>query len=94
MLDVYQLFNKELGMFMYKYHKSLLPKSFDNMFINMKSVHNYNTRGKENYRQDIHKLTSVLTLGPRLWNTLPRETKEATSISMFKNCFVRHLKDN
>ena len=93
MLDVYQLFNKELGIFMYKYHKGLLPSSFNNMFIDMKTIHNYNTRGKENYRHDIHRLVSVLSLGPRFWNSLPREIKEATSVSMFKKYLVKHLKE-
>ena len=93
MLDVYQLFSKELGIFMYKYHNCLLPSSFNNMFIDMKAIHNYNTRGKENYRHDIHKLSSVLNLGPRLWNGLPREIKDAKSISMFKSCFVKHIKE-
>ena len=88
-----QLFTKQLGIFMYKYRKSLLPKSFNNMFVDMKAVHNYNTRGKENYRHDIHKLTSVLTLGPRLWNNLPREIKGASCISIFKKRLVRHLKE-
>ena len=59
----------------------------------MQTVHNYNTRGKENYRYDIHKLTSVLSLGPRLWNNLPKEIKGATSISVFKNGIVKHLKE-
>ena len=94
MLNVNQLFNKELGIFMYKYYKGLLPCSFNNMFIDMKTIHNYNTRGKDNYRHDVHRLTSVLSLGPRLWNSLPKELKHATSISMFKNGLVRYLKDD
>ena len=93
MFDVYQLFNKELGLFMYKYYKNLLPRAFDNMFVDMKSVHNYNTRGKNNYRQDIHKLTSILSVGPRIWNFLPKGIKEASSISTFKKYLTHHLKE-
>ena len=93
MLDVYQLFNKDLGVFMFKYHKSLLPRSFDDMFINMKTIHNYNTGGRDNYRADIHKWTNVLTRGPRLWNSLPKEIKAAKHISEFKKGIVKYLKD-
>ena len=89
MLDINQLFSKEVRMFMYKYHNRLLPPSFNNMFVEMKSVHNYNTRGRENYRHDIHKLSSILTLGPRLWNSLPRNIKEAKCISMFKKSILK-----
>ena len=67
-----QLYTKELGIFMYKYHKHLLPRSFDNIFTNMKSIHNYDTRGKDNYRAEVHRLNdvyftlSVLLIGPWL----------------------------
>ena len=56
MLDVHQLYKKELGIFMYKNHNGLLPRSFDNVFINMKSIHNYDTRGKDNYRAEVYRL--------------------------------------
>jgi hypothetical protein len=33
----------QLGKFMYLYRNNLLPKSFENLFIRMSQVHNYNT---------------------------------------------------
>jgi len=42
-LDIFNLYKKDLGLFMYKYHEGVLPKSFDNLFTNMKDVHSYNT---------------------------------------------------
>ena len=92
MLDVHQLYKKELGIFMYKYHNGLLPRSFDNVFINMKSIHKYDTRGTDNYRAEVHRLNNVLSLGPRLWNSLPKEMKEANCLSKFKTGIKEFLK--
>ena len=77
---------------MYKYHNGLLPRSFDNVFIIMKSIHNYDTRGKDNYRAEVHRLNDVLSLGPRLWNSLPKEMKEANCLSKFKTGIKEFLK--
>ena len=64
---------KELFIFMYKYDKGLLPKSFDNVFKDMKGIHKYDTRNKDKYRYEIHKLNTVLSTGPKIWNGLPIE---------------------
>lgn len=59
-LNIYELYQKELCIFVYKYDKGLLPKSFDNVFKDMKGIHKYDTRNKDNYRYEIHKLNTVL----------------------------------
>ena len=38
------MYDKALGIFMYKYKNGLLPKSFNDMFENFESIHNYDTR--------------------------------------------------
>lgn len=90
-LDINNLFKKALYIFMYKYNNMLLPRSFDNMFTCMKSVHNYNTRNKESYRAEMHKVTNVMSLGPRVWNALPRDIRISRNIGVFKNAVLRHL---
>ena len=92
-LDIFDLYNKELCIFMYKHQNGLLPRSFNHMFINMSNIHNYNTRNKQSYRSEFHKLRNVMTLGPKLWNALPNEIKVAKHISDFKNKIVGHLKN-
>ena len=84
-LNIFDLYQKELGIFMYKYKVGLLPTSFDHLFTNLESIHNYDTRNKTNYRFEIHRTKSVLTDGPKLWNSLPYETRTASSVNMFKN---------
>ena len=48
-LNIFQMYEKESNIFMYKNKNGLLPKSFDDMFQNFESIHRYNTRHKENY---------------------------------------------
>ena len=83
-LNIFELYNKELGIFMYKYKTGLLPQSFDNLFTELESIHKYDTRNKTDYRLEIHKIKSVLTLGPKLWNSFNREIKAAQSLNSFK----------
>ncbi len=70
---------------MYKYKKGMLPSSFDHVFTDLESVHNYDTRNKTNFRYDIHKISTAFTKGPKLWNNLPKSVKNATSLKSFKN---------
>ena len=73
---------------------SILPKSFDHLFVNLESIHDYNTRNKKNYRLDIHRTKSVLTNGPKLWNSLPYDLKTASSVKTFKANMSIHIKNN
>ena len=93
-MNIFNLYERELGIFMYKYRHGLLPKSFDLLFVNLESIHNYNTRNKENYRLDIHKTKSVLTSGPKLWNSLPCDLRTATSVKAFKDNISIYIKNN
>ena len=45
----------------------------------------------DSYRSEIHKLTDVMSLGPRLWNSLPSEIKAAKYVNKFKNAIVNHM---
>jgi hypothetical protein len=90
-LTISELYDKELGIFMYKYKKCMLPKSFDHVFTDLESVHKYNTRNKTNYRYDIHKINTVFTKGPKLWNNLPKSIKNANSLVSFKNAITLFL---
>ena len=77
---------------MYKYNKCLLPKSFDNIFKDMKGIHKYDTRNKDNYQYEIHKMNNILSCGPRIWNGLQNSIKSASHLSSFKRKIVDHIK--
>ena len=78
----------QLGCFMYQYTTNLLPKCFENYFINRNEVHNHNTRTSNNlsiatYRTNL-KYFSLKVAGPILWNSLDKKIKESQSINIFK----------
>ena len=91
-LNIFELYNKNLGIFMYKYKAGMLPSSFDHLFANLENIHNYNTRIKTNYRFGIHKIKSILIDGPKFWNLLPREVKSSSSVNTFKESLTSFLK--
>ena len=45
-------------------------------------------RNKTDYRFEIHETKSVLTDDPKLWNSLPYETRTASSVNMLKEAFL------
>ena len=74
---------------MYKYKKGLLPLSFDHAFTELGSTHKYDTRNRNNYRHEVHKIKSVFDTGPKLWNKLPESIKNVASL----NCFKKTISD-
>jgi len=92
MLNIENLFKKECCIFMYKYNNGMLPKVFDNMFTDMKSIHDYDTRNKDSLRPEIHKVTNIITIGPKVWNSLPKNIKAVKNISAFKKGVINLLK--
>ena len=90
--DSYQL---ELGVFMYKYANGELPSSFNNFFTKRSDIHNYQTRYKNDYNQTRNKKCfsdhSVRTSGPVLWNSLKDYIKNSNSITHFRKQFKKQL---
>jgi len=71
-LNIFQINSYSVGIFMFKYYKSLLPNIFDNMFIKQCNVHMQNTRNNQFYRLPIckteRKRNSICYHGAYLWN--------------------------
>ena len=72
-----------------------IPNSFDSLFTNLGNCHSYNTRNTINFWVKIHKVKSVISAGPKLWNSLPKEIKKYKGIKQFKNriCYYMHLQN-
>ena len=77
------------SVFMYKFHRKLLPSIFSNFFTPVRNVHNYNTRlaskssfvlpsARTNYR-----IFSLKFQDPKTWNSID-ESLKSCSISAFK----------
>ena len=94
-LNVYDTFKLDLGVFMYKHHAELLPKVFINYFRKHNQYHNYTTRNAQNYSFHNAKKTfsdrSIRTSGPVLWNSIDKKLKQARTVKEFRNMFKTNL---
>ena len=75
---------------LYKYN-NILPQSFDGLFINHQSNHNYNTRNKDDYRFHMFRLNTILNTSPKIWNNLPKHIKCSKTLGQFKRKIVSYL---
>ena len=90
-----KIYSFHLGKFMYLYYKEMLPPSFNNFFLCVKQVHNYNTRNSNLLfvpfcRTKIRQF-SVIYQGVKLFNSLPRDIYGASSISCFRKSLKEYL---
>jgi len=73
---------------MLKFKNNLLPTSCMNYVALADTNYNYATRGKScfkfiKYRTSIREL-SIAIRGPKVWDSLPNNIKEISSIGIFK----------
>ena len=77
------------AVFMYKFHKKLLPSAFSDFFTPVRSIHNYNTRlvSKSSFARPIshtnYGIFSIRFQGPKIWNSID-ESLKSTSLAVFK----------
>ena len=85
-------------MFLFTYHKNMLPSAFQNYFQTNSSIHQYNTRNKN----DFHFFNSSNNFGhktfefngTKLWNELPIVIKKSSSIPIFQKLVKEHLRND
>ena len=94
-LNVYDMYKLETGVFMFKYSNNLLPVAFNNFFTTRSEIHDYQTRYKDYYHQTRNVRTfsdhSIRTYGPILWNSLGDNVKNSKSIKHFKDQYKNNL---
>ena len=81
---------------MYLYLNDALPIAFNQIFQTGNQIHQYSTRYSDFYRPhtcrtNIKKF-SILFQGPRIWNSLPNDIKNAPSFSIFKRVIKPFLR--
>jgi hypothetical protein len=84
-LNIFDMYVKETSVFMFKYKHCLLPASFNKFFTTHSVNHSYNTRNRGDFRIPIHRIRTISTTGPKIWNELPNEVKMVNSLGHFKN---------
>ena len=79
---------------MYKFSRSLLPENFVNYFCENCKIHSHLTRNSTGYNIPFAKTgvkkRSIRIEGPRLWNSLDSNIRNAVSLPVFKKklkCF-------
>ena len=93
-IKLYDLITLHVSCFMYKYYHKLLPPVFNDFFIDVHAVHNYNTRlsSKKSYylpkARTNYGLFNIRFLGTKTWNNID-ETVKLFSFHKFK----KRLKD-
>ena len=97
-LNVYDSYKLELGVFMYQYVNGSLPISFNAFFTKLSDIHNYDTRNKSNYNPTRNKKVfadkAIRTMGPILWNSLDKNIKKSKSTIHFRKLYKSSLISN
>ena len=97
-LTLQDTFQLELGKFCYKFKKDLLPNSFNQIFTNIPQIHSYNTRNSNNrFFRPKHTgrgYKTLQNLGSKLWNKIPLEIKNSSTIFIFTQKYKQHLLQN
>ena len=95
-LDVFSIYSLQVSSFMYLYHNDALPISFTQIFQTGNQTHQYSTRYSDFYRPqtcrtNIKKI-SIRSQGPRIWNSLPNNIKNAPTFNIFKRVIEPFLR--
>src|SRR5688572_5048557 len=94
-LKLEQLRLFQIGDFMYKYDRGLLPPGYKGFFNLASEVHSHLTRNSVNYRSVFARSNtrqfSVKSIGATTWNKIPQEIRK--SLTLFKNKLRTYLFD-
>ena len=89
-LKLEDMIKMELAKFMFKYSNNMLPNSFNNHFIKLENIHNYNTRQKtrNEYFQTFFGIETgkkmLHHLGLNEWKNIPQEYRQCSFIKFKK----------
>ena len=97
-MNVSQLYVYQVAIFMYKHHSHMLPVVFINWFKANVPTHNYSTRNATKLYPTLTRTTRVkshiLSQGPIIWNSIPKEIQSVLSIYRFKQLTKTHIMNN
>ena len=97
-LPIGELVKLNISVFMFKYHKQILPVLFNNMFKKNSSFHIYPTRIKDNLHIPITHLTirthSIRFTGVKEWNSISNLIQNSSTLSRFRILLKRFTFEN
>ena len=94
-LDVFNINLLQVSSFMYLYQNDALPIAFNQIFQTGNQTHQYSTRYSDFYRPHTCRTNikkSILFQGPRIWNSLPSNIKNAPTFNIFKRVIKPFLR--
>ena len=90
-LNVYDSYKLEVGVFMYQYFQNFLPSSFNTFFSKRSDIHDYHTRNRSNFNQTRNRKKfadkTIRTTSPSTWNSIDNNDKKAISTNHFSEIF-------
>ena len=95
--DIYQL---EVGKFMFKYKSQNLPENFESYFFNLSNIHSHNTRLNKKDNKYLPRVRTCLGqkklhfAGVQIWNNLPPLIQNIQSLPSFSKKFKENLIEN
>ena len=97
MLNVHDINEYCIGIFMYNTINSNVPTLFENFFRQNNNIHRYETRISQNLhltkcKSNVRKF-SVRINGAMVWNSLPEDLKQSHSLLIFKKRLRKHIID-
>ena len=97
-LNIYDLFEFQVALFMYQCYHGLLPSSLLEYFNLNQTIHKYQTRNASNFHfQQIRTAlfrNSVFFKGPKIWNSTPTLIKQSPTLNCFKRRYKQYLLEN
>ena len=98
LLTLKDLYNYQLGVFMYKHFQKSLPIDLSNLFQTNSHFHCYSTRSKDNLFQPFTRTqfahSHVRSSGVSLWNSLNSKIRNAGTLNTFKKQLKSLLLNN
>ena len=87
-LPLTELIKLNTCIFMFNYHKGILPESFAHMFKTNSAIHSYPTRQSKDLHIPFSRLSfvchSTRFVGVNEWNSLNQDIKSSTTLTRFK----------
>ena len=96
-LSLKRLYSYNIGIFMYKFSKNMLPELFENFFCNVASVHEHSTRSAclnhiyVKFKGTTRGQKAFSYSGARIWNLILSHIETDCAIGTFKKLFAKLL---
>ena len=95
LLNVLQIRTYQIGEFMFRYDRGLLPPAYNDFFGHVSKVHSHYTRNFTKYRRIFARTNtrrfSIRFLGVSIWEEIPLSIRMSSNVSIFKRKQRTHL---